>query len=47
MQSLIYQLSRENPLWSPERIHDTPVLLQYDLWLSRANGTVVTSDLSY
>jgi putative transposase len=30
MQSLIYQLSKENPLWSPERIHDTLVLLQYD-----------------
>jgi len=30
MQSLIYQLSKENPLWSPERIHDTLVLLGYD-----------------
>jgi len=30
MQSLIYPLSKENPLWSPERIHDTLVLLQYD-----------------
>ena len=30
MQSLIYQLSKEDPLWSPERIHDTLVLLQYD-----------------
>jgi len=30
MQSLIYQVSKENPLWSPERIHDTLVLLEYD-----------------
>jgi len=30
MQNLIYQLSKENPLWSPERIHDTLVLLEYD-----------------
>ncbi len=30
MPSLIYQLSKENPLWSPERIHDTLVLLEYD-----------------
>jgi len=30
IQSLIYQLSKENPLWSPERIHDTLVLLRYD-----------------
>ncbi|UCG56459.1 MAG: hypothetical protein JSU70_16545 [Phycisphaerales bacterium] len=30
MQGLIYQLSKENPLWSPERIHDTLVLLGYD-----------------
>ena len=31
MQSLICQLSKENPLWSPEDIHDTLVLLEYDL----------------
>ncbi len=30
MQDLIYKLSKENPLWSPERIRDTLVLLQYD-----------------
>jgi hypothetical protein len=30
LQSLIYQLSKENPLWSPERIHDTLALLEYD-----------------
>ena len=30
LQSLIYRLSKENPLWSPERIHDTLALLQYD-----------------
>jgi transposase InsO family protein len=30
MQSLIYQLSKENPLWSAERIKDTLILLQYD-----------------
>jgi len=30
MQSLIYQLSKDNPLWSPDRIHDTLVLLEYD-----------------
>jgi len=30
MQSLIYQLSKDNPLWSPERIHDTLILLGYD-----------------
>ena len=31
MQSLIYQISKENPLWSPERIYDTLILLQYGL----------------
>ena len=30
MQNLIYRLSKENPLWSPERIKDTLILLQYD-----------------
>jgi putative transposase len=30
MQSLIRMLSRENPLWSAERIHDTLLLLGYD-----------------
>jgi hypothetical protein len=30
MQSLIYQLSKDDPLWNPERIHDTLVLLDYD-----------------
>lgn len=30
MQSLIYQLSKENTLWSAERIMDTLILLQYD-----------------
>ena len=30
MQNLIYKLSKENPLWSAERIRDTLVLLQYD-----------------
>jgi hypothetical protein len=30
MQSLIYQLSKENTLWSAERIKDTLILLQYD-----------------
>ena len=30
MQSLIYQMSKENPLWSAERIRDTLILLQYD-----------------
>jgi hypothetical protein len=30
MQSLICQLSKEDPLWSPERIHDTLALLEYD-----------------
>ena len=30
MQDLIYKLSKENPLRSPERIRDTLVLLQYD-----------------
>ncbi len=30
MQDLIYKLSKENPLWSAERIRDTLVLLQYD-----------------
>jgi len=29
MRGLIYRLSRENPLWSPERIRDTLILLQY------------------
>lgn len=31
MQSLIYQLSKQDPLWGPERIHDTVVLLEYDV----------------
>jgi hypothetical protein len=30
MQSLIYQLSKENSLWNPERLHDTLILLRYD-----------------
>jgi hypothetical protein len=30
MQSLVDQLSRENPLWSAARIRDTLILLQYD-----------------
>ena len=30
MESLIYQLSKENTLWSAERIKDTLILLQYD-----------------
>ena len=30
MRSLIYRLSKENPLWSAERIKDTLILLQYD-----------------
>jgi transposase InsO family protein len=30
MQNLIYKLSKENPLWSPERVKDTLILLQYD-----------------
>ena len=30
MQNLIYKLSKENPLWSAERIRDTLVLLKYD-----------------
>jgi len=30
MQSLIYQFSKENTLWSTERIRDTLILLQYD-----------------
>jgi len=30
MQELIRQLSRENPLWSAERIRDTLLLLRYD-----------------
>ena len=30
MQGLIYKLSKENPLWSPERIKATLILLQYD-----------------
>ena len=30
MQNLIYRLSKENPLWSAERIRDTLVLLRYD-----------------
>lgn len=30
MQRLIYQLSKENPLWSPERIKDALIFLQYD-----------------
>ena len=30
MQSLIYQLSKENTLWSAERIRNTLILLQYD-----------------
>jgi len=30
MQNLIYQLSKENTLWSAERIKDTLILLQYD-----------------
>ena len=30
MQDLINKLSKENPLWSPERIRDTLILLQYD-----------------
>jgi transposase InsO family protein len=30
MQNLIYKLSKENPLWSAERIRDTLLLLNYD-----------------
>ena len=30
MQNLIYRLSKENPLWSAERIRDTLLLLSYD-----------------
>jgi hypothetical protein len=30
MQNLIYRLSRENRIWSPERIRDTLLLLNYD-----------------
>jgi putative transposase len=30
MQDLIYKLSKENPLWSAERIRDTLLLLNYD-----------------
>jgi len=30
MQNLIYKLSKENPLWSPERIKGTLILLKYD-----------------
>ena len=30
MQGLIRKLSRENPLWSPDRIRDTLALLGYD-----------------
>ena len=30
MQSLIYQLSKENTLWSAERTRNTLILLQYD-----------------
>jgi len=30
MQNLIYKLSKENPLWSAERISDTLLLLNYD-----------------
>ena len=30
MQNLIYGLSRENRIWSPERIRDTLLLLNYD-----------------
>jgi len=30
MQNLIYKLSKENRLWSPERIRDTLLLLNYD-----------------
>jgi len=30
MQNLICKLSKENPLWSPERIKDTHILLEYD-----------------
>ena len=30
MQALIRKLSQENPLWRPERIRDTLLLLQYD-----------------
>ncbi len=30
LQSLIYQMSKENPLWSAERIRDTLILLRYD-----------------
>ncbi len=30
MRNLIYKLSKENPLWSAERIRDTLLLLNYD-----------------
>ena len=30
MQNLIYKLSKENPLWSAEKIRDTLLLLNYD-----------------
>ena len=30
MQNLIYTLSKENPLWSAERIRDTLLLLNYN-----------------
>ena len=30
MQNLTYKLSKESPLWSPERIRDTLILLKYD-----------------
>lgn len=44
MQNLIYKLSKENPLWSAERIRDTLLLLnQANLFLFPFSEVCITS----